>query len=73
MQCTEIFKAVKMKNFSRLFYVFVIFAQNIDCGYTLEPPRRYNQLKVSFCGDSKNIMPTLVSSKTSYGNIVENR
>ena len=22
------------------FYLFVIFAQNIDCGYTLEPPRR---------------------------------
>ena len=22
------------------FYIFLIFAQNIDCGYTLEPPRR---------------------------------
>ena len=21
-------------------YIFLIFAQNIDCGYTLEPPRR---------------------------------
>ena len=21
-------------------YMFEIFAQNIDCGYTLEPPRR---------------------------------
>ena len=22
------------------FYIFLIFAQNIDCGYMLEPPRR---------------------------------
>ena len=22
------------------FVIFLIFAQNIDCGYTLEPPRR---------------------------------
>ena len=30
-----------MKNFSRIFFViFLIFAQNIDCGYTLEPPQR---------------------------------
>ena len=31
-----------MKIFNRIFfiYIFLIFAQNIDCGYTLEPPRR---------------------------------
>ena len=31
-----------MKIFSRMFffYIFLIFAQNIDCGYMLEPPRR---------------------------------
>ena len=29
-----------MKNFSRIFLLFFIFAQNIDCGYSLEPPRR---------------------------------
>ena len=23
-----------------MFDIFLIFAQNIDCGYTLEPPRR---------------------------------
>ena len=23
----------------KIFYIFLIFAQNIDCGYTLEPPR----------------------------------
>ena len=41
MQYTEIFIAVKMKNFQQKnFDIFLIFAQNIDCGYTLEPPRR---------------------------------
>ena len=25
---------------AKKFHVFLIFAQNIDCGYTLEPPRR---------------------------------
>ena len=32
----------KIDNFQRIFffYSFLIFAQNIDCGYTLEPPRR---------------------------------
>ena len=35
------FKLEKLKNFSRKFLIFFfIFAQNIDCGYTLEPPRR---------------------------------
>ena len=24
-----------------LFDIFLIFAQNIDCGYTLEPPRQF--------------------------------
>ena len=41
MQYTENFLVVKMKNFTGFFlYIFLIFAQNIDCGYTLEPPRR---------------------------------
>ena len=40
MQDTEIFKVVKNKKFSvENFDIFLIFAQNIDCGYTLEPPR----------------------------------
>ena len=38
MQYTVIFNDVKMKIFSGFVYVFLIFAQNIDCGYTLEPP-----------------------------------
>ena len=41
MQYTEIFKVVKNENFQQKFFdIFLIFAQNIDCGYTLEPPRR---------------------------------
>ena len=40
MQYAEIFKAVKNENFQLKFLdIFLIFAQNIDCGYTLEPPR----------------------------------
>ena len=35
------FSVAKIENFIRNFLiVFLIFAQNIDCGYTLEPPRR---------------------------------
>ena len=30
----------KIKNFDFFFYIFLTFAQNIDYGYTLEPPRR---------------------------------
>ena len=34
-------KLSKMKIFKRKILIFfLIFAQNIDCGYTLEPPRR---------------------------------
>ena len=41
MQYTEVFQAVKKENFQYNFFdIFLIFAQNIDCGYTLEPPRR---------------------------------
>ena len=41
MQYTEIFKDVKNENFQyKNSDIFLIFAQNIDCEYTLEPPRR---------------------------------
>ena len=44
MQYTEIFKVVKIKIFhQKNFDIFHIFAQNIDCGYTLEPPNEYPQ------------------------------
>ena len=41
MQYTQIFFAVKIKNFIRkLLIFFLFFAQNIDCRYALEPPRQ---------------------------------
>ena len=41
MQYTEIFKVGKNEDFQQKFFdIFLICAQNIDCGYTLEPPRR---------------------------------
>ena len=40
MHYTQIFLALKSENFQlKIFDIFLIFAQNIDCGYTLEPPR----------------------------------
>ena len=42
MQYTKIFLALKIENFQlKNFDIFLIFAQNIDCGYTLEPPQRF--------------------------------
>ena len=39
MQHTAIFHGCKNDNFYLKFFdYFLIFAQNIDCGYTLEPP-----------------------------------
>ena len=39
MQYTAIFHGFKNVNFQlNIFNIFLIFAQNIDCGYTLEPP-----------------------------------
>ena len=35
------FKVVKYENFQqKILDIFLIFAQNIDCGYSLEPPRQ---------------------------------
>ena len=40
VQYTAIFHGCKNDNFQTIFfYIFLIFAQNIDCGYTLEPPQ----------------------------------
>ena len=40
MMMSNFFRS-KIDNFQRNFFdIFLIFAQNIDCGYTLEPPRR---------------------------------
>ena len=41
MQYTAIFHGCKNDNFQmKIFDIFLIFAQNIDCEYTLEPPQR---------------------------------
>ena len=41
VQYTAIFHGCKNDNFQmKMFDIFLIFAQNIDCGYTLEPPQR---------------------------------
>ena len=41
MQYTVMFFQQKNRKFHwKIFDIFLIFAQNIDCGYTLEPPRR---------------------------------
>ena len=40
MQYTAIFHSSKNVNFQMIiFNIFLIFAQNINCGYTLEPPQ----------------------------------
>ena len=45
MQHTDIFKVVKKKTKIFSFDIFLVFSQNIDCGYTLEQSRRggYNE------------------------------
>ena len=41
VQYTAIFHGCKNDNFQMNFFdIFLIFAQNIDCGYTLVPPQR---------------------------------
>ena len=41
MYYTDFSYVVKIESFHpKIFESFLIFAQNIDCGYTLEPPRR---------------------------------
>ena len=41
MQYIEKKNGCKNENFRwKKINIFLIFAQNIDCGYTLEPPRR---------------------------------
>ena len=50
LQFTTIFEAVKFENFYLIFfYIFLIFAQNIDCGYTLEPPREGGSNEYTQC------------------------
>ena len=51
MQYKEMFKIVKNVNFPlKHFDIFLIFAQNIDCGYTVEPPRRKKRYTSAYPG-----------------------
>ena len=74
MQYTEIFKVVKIEKFQwKFFDIFLIFAQNIDCGYTLEPPRRggYNEYPQSMFGAKirKTGIPLLLYKSGVQGGI----
>ena len=40
MQFTDFSKVVKIENFLQILFTFLIFAQNMECGYTLEPSPR---------------------------------
>ena len=44
------------KNLDKNFDIFHISAQNIDCEYSLEPPR-----KLCFWAELRKIMPTAVN------------
>ena len=47
----RLFSAVKIENFiGKKIDISYIFAQNIDCGYTLEPPRQFYYIKVEIKG-----------------------
>ena len=65
VQYTAIFHGCKNDNFQmEIFGIFLIFAQNIDCGYTLEPPQRggSNEYPQSmFWSKNKKIMYTSVN------------
>ena len=55
VQYTAIFHGCKNDNFQmKCFDIFLIFAQNIDCGYMLEPPQR---------GSSNEYPQSMFSSK----------
>ena len=59
---TENFTTKNIKFSDKKFwYFFHISAQNIDCGYSLEPPRRGGSnefLQSMFCAEIRNIMYT---------------
>ena len=44
------FSAVKIENFIKMFDIFHIFDQNIDCGY---PPRRFSRVPTIYVLDQK--------------------
>ena len=62
MQYTAIFHGCKNVNYKNFFKnIFLIFAQNIDCGYTLDPPHgsgsdEYTQ-SMLWSKNKKNVYP----------------
>ena len=57
-QYTAIFHGCKNENFQmKIFDIFLIFAQNIDCRFTLEPPQR---------GGSNEYPQSMFLSKNMY-------
>ena len=39
------FLGVKQLGYAGIYLFFLFLLQNIDCGYSLEPPRRKNKIK----------------------------
>ena len=55
MHYTEIFSGAKIENFfGMFFYLINIFAQNMHCGYMLEPPQR-NRLREAVLASTHNV------------------
>ena len=73
MQYTEKNFGCKNDNFQwKNFDIFLIFAQNIDCGYSLEPPRRggSNEYPQSmFWSKNKKNSPVLLYKSGVQGGI----
>ena len=69
MQYLEIFFPVIIQNFIRIFFFyFLIFAQNIVCGYTLEPPH-YNT--VSLKGSNLRVCLILYRGAVSQSDMLK--
>ena len=52
----QIFLALKIENFQMKNYdIFLIFAQNIDCEYTLEPSRRGGSIAEAVLTSTHNL------------------
>ena len=55
IQYTVIFHSCKNDNFQiKIVILFLIFAQNIDCGYTLEPREAVLRSTHNLCFRAKN-------------------
>ena len=61
--CKPHFYRVKL-GFTGVYIVFLISAQNIDCGYSLEPPHRggFNKYPQSVLSRNKKVEAVLTST-----------